>query len=143
MMQKKAVFAAGILLVAAVALLVFMRQGGGDTSHVNRVIGDSDLYTEREIEKMMDIVEKKFRRDFSGCTLTELVYDETSFGNQHSQAWAEQYEADRIVVITSSFEVDGSGGDGSLNPNSTYRNWEWILSQTGGGAWKLRDWGYA
>lgn len=141
-MQKKAVFAAGILLAAAVALLVFMRQGGGDVSNVHRVIGDSELYTQGEIEKAMDIVVKKFHQGFSGCTLTELTYDETSFANQHCQAWAEQYEADRVIVLTSSFEVDASGGDGSLNPDSTYRNWEWVLSRTGSGAWKLRDWGY-
>lgn len=140
-MKKKGILGAVIPVLVIAAVLAFVRTGG-DTSNVRRVIGNSELYTEREIEKSMDIVVKKFRRDFGGCTLTELVYDETSFANQHCQAWAEAYGVDRVIVLTSSFEVDESGGDGSLNPNSTYANWQWILTQTGGGAWTLRDWGY-
>lgn len=141
-MRKKGLLGAAAFVLVVVAVLVFVRTGGGDVSDVRRVIGDSERYTGREIEKTMDIVVKKFCRDFGGCTLTELVYDETSFANQHCQTWAEAYGVDRVIVLTSTFEVDESGGDGSLEPNGTYRNWEWILTQTGSGAWVLRDWGY-
>ena len=44
-------------------------------------------------------------------------------------------------MLTSSFEV-GENGPVTLNPNSTYRNWQWILTRSGG-IWKLRDSGYA
>ena len=44
--------------------------------------------------------------------------------------------------MLSNFTVDGSGGDGSLNPNSTYKNWNWILVRGGSGDWTLKDWGY-
>jgi hypothetical protein len=46
-------------------------------------------------------------------------------------------------VLLSDFNVDSSGGDGSLNPNSTYGGWNWILirdSKTGN--WRVDDWGY-
>lgn len=42
----------------------------------------------------------------------------------------------------SSFDVDSSGGDGSLNPNSTYNDWKWILVRTNGGKWQHVDHGY-
>lgn len=48
-----------------------------------------------------------------------------------------------VIALLSNFDVDSSGGDGSLNPNSTYSNWNWILirdSKTG--IWKVDDWGY-
>ena len=41
-----------------------------------------------------------------------------------------------------SFDVDSSGGDGSLNPNSTYSDWKWILVRTNGGHWQHVDHGY-
>ena len=50
--------------------------------------------------------------------------------------------ADEVIVLLSSFDVDSSGGDGSLNPNSTYDNWSWILVRTSGGKWKHVDHGY-
>ena len=39
----------------------------------------------------------------------------------------QQYGGDEAIVLTSTFDVDGSGGDGSLNPNSTYKDWIWLL----------------
>ena len=50
--------------------------------------------------------------------------------------------ADEVLVFTSTFDVDESGGDGSLNPNDTYRNWKWILVRTNGGEWEHVDHGY-
>lgn len=34
---------------------------------------------------------------------------------------------DEVIVLLSPFYVDSSGGDCSLNPNSTYDDWGWIL----------------
>ena len=41
-----------------------------------------------------------------------------------------------------SFDVDSSGGDGSLNPDSTYDNWMWILVRNKDGEWKHVDHGF-
>ena len=43
------------------------------------------------------------------------------------------------AVVTENFTVDESGGDGSLNPNSTYEDWNWILVRSGG-SWTLKAW---
>ncbi len=56
--------------------------------------------------------------------------------------WAKQYDADEAIVIESSFDVDASGGDGSLNPDSTYDDWKWILIRNNGGDWEHADHGY-
>ena len=58
------------------------------------------------------------------------------------EGWAEQYDAEQAIVLVSSFDVDSSGGDGSLNPNSTYDNWKWILTRNDNEKWTLQTWGY-
>ena len=47
----------------------------GNVSNVNRVVGYSALYGENSINEAFDVIEKKFAKDFEGCTLTELRYD--------------------------------------------------------------------
>ena len=82
-----------------------------------------------------------FEKNFEGCTLTEITY----LGDDKLDDWqefAERNNADDVMVLVSSFNVDASGGDGSLNPNSTYTNWKWILVRTNGGKWEHVDHGY-
>lgn len=111
-------------------------------------IGASKQFSEKEINEAIDCIKDKFK-DFSGCDLTALWYDE-----EHSNSFIEGYisngkgsingiSAENVIVILSNFDVDSSGGDGSLNPNSTYSAWNWILirdSKTS--KWKVDDWGY-
>ena len=80
-----------------------------------------------------------FDREFDGCSLMEIVYDE-SFSSRRGAAWAEQYGADEAIVLYSSFRT-GSDTD-SLNPNSVYEKYQWILTRNTGSGWVLRTWGY-
>ena len=130
-----------LILIALAGTLSRLLPGGGDTSRIQHIVGESSIYSQGEIEEMMDIVEKTFRREFKGCSLTELKYDE-DFSLKQSEDWAQQYQAEEAVVLLSSFEVDSGGGDGSLNPNSTYSRWMWVLTRDKGGDWELRTWGY-
>ena len=66
---------------------------------------------------------------------------EGSSGKEGNESWAEQYDAEEAMVLYSDFDVDSSGGDGSLNPNSTYTDWSWVLVRENGGAWKIATWG--
>ena len=124
-------------MVCAAALL-FLSACGGKVSGVEKSIGPSELYTDREIEEAMDVVLDTFRADFSGCTLTAIEYDEEEtkreiLGGQFGEV---------VMVLTSSFDVDASGGDGSLDPNSTCSGWKWVLVPTSQGGWGLVTWGY-
>lgn len=122
-------------------VLLLTACGGGNIRHVMPAIGPSDLYTGAEIEDAMDIVLDYFKKEFDGCTLTRLEYDETAVWDG-LMGWAAQYHEGQAIVLLSDFDVDSSGGDGSLNPGDTYRNWKWILTRTGSGKWTLRTWGY-
>ena len=115
--------------------------GGGDISEVGRQMGESERYTKAEISRAMDQVEDHFRNEFDGCKLLDLRYDEGKT-RAEAEGWAQQYGADEAIVLYSDFEVDSSGGDGSLNPDSTYRNWKWVLIRNRREAWELKTWGY-
>ena len=132
--------AASILIFLFLAAL-FTGCSRGDVSRVQKTIGDSELFAPREIRSAMEVVIRQFRRTFCGCTLTELCYDE-EYSAAASEEWAAQYDADEAIVLISSFDVDASGGDGSLNPNSTYDDFIWVLTRSRGGGWTLQTWGY-
>ena len=136
-MKKLTAFMSSLLLIALILTGCF----GGDVSGVKRIVGDSEIYGGGEIRMAMEKVITLFDREFDGCTLLELEYSEAISGKSGPE-WAQQYGADEAIVLYSVFDVDASGGDGSLNPNSTYSNWQWILTRNEGKDWVLRTWGY-
>ena len=88
------------------------------------------------------MISRYFEKEFDGCTLLEIGY----VGDQDGKAFIEranQYGVDEVIILVSSFAVGPEGGDGSLNPNDTYRNWKWILGRTNGGQWRHLDHGYS
>lgn len=114
---------------------------GGNVSDVKILKVDSEKYSQEEISSAIDTIKNEFESEWSGCILTEIYYagDEKSASYQD---WADRNKADEVIVLLSSFDVDSSGGDGSLNANSTYDNWMWILVRSDGGQWKHVDHGY-
>ena len=130
----------------------------GDWAVENRRLSDllynaytsahSDKFSREEIRDAMESVVVKFR-DFKGCQLTKLWYDEVKSDNQiegymtGGRGSVNGVSRDNVIVLYSDFAVDSSGGDGSLNPNSTYTDWCWILIRDSGkGEWRVDDWGY-
>lgn len=75
--------------------------------------------------------------------MIEISYEE-ELCKKEKEHWITQYEANNVIILTSSFVVDENGRDGSFNPNETYTNWLWILtrSDSAGGEWILQTWGY-
>lgn len=107
-----------MLLLAALALVLALAGCGGNVDNVEIVEWEpSEIYSDADIEAAFRTVENYFRREFKGCTLTQLYY----VGDDHADEFAriaDQYDSDvEAIVIGSSFDVDSSGGDGSLNPN--------------------------
>lgn len=129
-------------LVMLVISLCLSGCARGDVSKV-RVNGQlSNIYTDWEISKAVDVAVRYFEKEFDGCTLLEIGY----VGDQAGKAFIEranQYGVDEVIILVSSFAVGPEGGDGSLNPNDTYRNWKWILGRTNGGQWRHLDHGYS
>ena len=123
-------------------LLVFSLSAcGGNVSEVNTHNVDSDIYSEEDINAAINTIKKEFKSNWKGCTLTEIYYAGDDSSKEY-QDWADRNNADEVIVLLSSFDVDSSGGDGSLNPNSTYSDWNWILVRTNGGKWQHVDHGY-
>lgn len=133
-----------IIIFLAVLMLLPALAGCGGGNVDNVYIEDwepSELYSDADIKAAFNTVKRYFGREFDGCTLTELYYPGDSYADKFAAA-AEQFDADEAIIIISSFDVDSSGGDGSLNPDSTYDKWQWILVRSSGGSWRHVDHGY-
>ena len=114
---------------------------GGNVRNTKTHEVDSKTYSQADINAAINVIKNEFDRKWRGCTLTEISYS----GDVNSsiyQDWADRNDADEVIVLLSSFDVDSSGGDGSLNPDSTYANWMWILVRTADGNWRHVDHGY-
>ena len=128
-----------ILLLCLACILLLTACGGGDVSEVGRRIGVCERFSEREVAAAMDEVERFFRKEYDGCKLLRLEYDEEKTLKE-AYAWSEDLGAEAIV-LESDFYVDDSGRTVTLEPDETYRNYEWILTRNAFG-WKLQTWGY-
>ena len=130
-----------IALVLALVCVSGLVACGGNIKNVIITDYSSEIYSDAEIESAINVAIDYFEKEFEGCTLTEITY----LGDDKLADWqefADRNNATDVIVLVSSFDVDASGGDGSLNPNSTYTNWKWILVRTNGGKWKHVDHGY-
>ena len=128
-----------ILLLCLTCILLLTACGGGDVSEVGRRIGVCERFSDREVAAAMDEVERFFRKEYDGCKLLRLEYDEEKTLKE-AYAWSEDFGAEAIV-LESDFYVDDSGRTVTLEPDETYRNYEWILTRNAFG-WKLQTWGY-
>lgn len=130
-----------IIFLVSVVMIINLSACGGNVKNVKVIDVESEIYTSDDINSAIKTIVKEFDKDWKGCTLKEIYYagDETS---KNYQDWADRNNADEVIVLLSSFDVDSSGGNGSLNPNSTYDGWNWILVRNRGGQWKHVDHGY-
>ena len=140
-----------LLFTFALCLPIAACKGIGTTNNVEVDYGSSVFYSDAEIKSAFEAVLTKFR-DFEGCDLRNLWYDEersdriiqldisSGGGNTIKNSGA---EPENIIILFSDFYVDATGGDGSFNPDSTYTDWSWILIRdSGNGKWKIAEWGY-
>lgn len=131
-----------LAMILTITILLNLSACGGNVRNVQILDWKpSELYSDRDIEAAIKVIKNEFDLSWRGCTLKEITYagDEKTLGYQE---WAERHDAEEVIVLISSFDVDSSGGDGSLNPNSTYTRWSWILVRDKNGQWKHVDHGY-
>ncbi|MBQ6947071.1 MAG: hypothetical protein IJN42_03400 [Clostridia bacterium] len=131
-----------MILFAMVLCLTLAGCQRGDVSEVQMDVGTSEIYTAEEIEDAMAVVRRFFAREYDGCTLKKLWYEE-EHSREQAKNWAKQYGAKEGIVLLSEYTTGPKGGDGSLNPNDTYGGWNWVLVRNGKNKpWKLKTWGY-
>lgn len=124
-------------MVMFILLLTLSACGGKLSEGMQVEITEGDTYYSNEdIQAAVDTVEKEFKKDFPGCTMTALRYTALS-GKDSNTEWATQYNAEEAMVLYSDFTVDDSGRSESLNPDSTYTDWQWVLVRNAGEKWKI------
>jgi hypothetical protein len=121
-------------------------QGKINNASIN--VGESDKFSVKEINEALDCVKTKFK-DFKGCNLTKLWYDESKSNKsievylKYGKGSTNGAKAENVIVLFSNFDVGSSGVKQGFNPNSTYSNWNWILIRgTEKDKWRIDDWGY-
>ena len=135
------VICAAVLTVFCASMLILsLTFSPGDIKEVRVNIEPSTIYSEADIDDAVYAALCYFKREFGGCSLLELSYDE-ALSEKAAAEWAEQYDADEAIVLTSSFKVTGKS-DGSLAEGETYRNWQWILVRNNGKDWRVKTCGY-
>lgn len=130
-----------VSLIICIIMICSLSACGGEVKNATVKEVESDIYTTDDIDSAIGVIKKEFSKDWSGCTLKEIYYAGDEVIKDYRD-WANRNNADEVIVLLSSFAVDSSGGDGSLNPNSTYDGWNWILVRNAGGQWKHVDHGY-
>ena len=137
-MKKRTFFVIGLAVLLVIAV-VLLGNRGGNVRSVQRIVGESTIYTDAEIEDAMDVVEQKFKKDFYDCKLLRLEYNEGKTLTERFYR-AEQYGVERVIVLESDYYV-GNHAEACFTPDYTYQNWKWILTDEGDG-WLLRTSGY-
>ncbi len=133
-------------LLLCIVIILTLCACGGNVKNVHVDTVESKIYSEQEINDAIQIIIREFDRNWNGCTLISISYAGDKETRSESERYSDTYDiygADELIVLTSSFEVDETGGDGSLDTNSTYNGWSWILVRSNGGTWKHVSHGYA
>lgn len=104
-------------------------------------------FSKEEIAEAIKAVEDNF--NFPASTLTKVWYDEEKAETmrksylENGRGSVNGVKAENVIVLLSNFEVDDSGDNPVLNPDSTYENYQWILIRDSKESdWKIDDWGY-
>lgn len=142
--MKRVIFLFGFFLLS---FLFAACKKSGEREDIIIEIGDSTNFTENEISEAIDIVIDNF--SFPAATLTRVWYDEeksitlTESYLQHGLGSVNGTGRENVIVLLSDFDIDSSGDNPVLNPNTTYTGYQWILiRESKTSEWIIDDWGY-
>ncbi len=128
-------------MILTLVLCAILLAGCGNIRSAQRHIINTGDFSNSEVRHAMSLVSRYFAWHFEGCTLLELRYDAAETEAQET-VWAKELGGE-VIVLHTSFKTDHNGGDGSLNPNSIYEDYQWVLVKNSFGLWDLESWGYA
>lgn len=142
-MNKKRLFIViiSILIIVIVFTLMILNNYQFNIKNAQIVIGNSEIYSKKEIKDAIDIVLVKFKK--FPATLNKIYYDEEK-SKKESNEWAKRYNAKEAIILYSDFKTysgERAISDG-FNPSAEYSNWSWILVRNNKEEWHLKSWGY-
>lgn len=145
--MKKMVTVMMVLFLCAIFAACSLEKG--DTSNANITFGDSEKFSDEELQAAADAILDKFSADFKCCTLTDLWYDEEDSDNAVSMYMTggrgaiNGVDSANVVVFYSDFDVDENGAEEGFYPNSSESGWSWIVIRDSADSdWVVDDWGY-
>ncbi|MGL4741158.1 MAG: hypothetical protein ACRC41_10175 [Sarcina sp.] len=118
-----------------------------DSSNIETSNSTSQLFSQKEIQNAINCVIDNF--DFPYSKLTKVWYDE-----EKSKLLVDDYlkskgddtkniKIEDMIILLANFDVDPHDEPTSLEPNSTYKDYLWILIKNKGtNTWKIIDSGY-
>ena len=125
------------------ALLLSLTSCGGMTLFSNVSSANSEIYTDEEIAAAMDEVKKEFQRTRKGCVLLSVSYrGDAVLESYNYKKYAEQNQADDVIVIHTDFYVPAFADVHGLETNYKYENWSCVLLRYDGGDWEYFTGGY-
>ena len=118
----------------------------GSIDHVQIIETKSDLYSQEEIQEVIELVLERFENGntWGGCTLLTVSYggDKQSLKEKESALEYFQQDAfDEYLVLVISFKT-GSRVPPGLAENSVYKDFEQLYARNDGTKWEFVDGGY-
>lgn len=134
-MKRNEFRSCGLLL--AILLIILSLCACGKTSSAEVKVGASELYSEAEIMKAVDVVMDTFQRGYDDCTLLTVEYSE-----EYTLREQKDRSTETIVLLTDFYVGLNAMAVGPMYPGRTCSNYQWILTRNGMGGWTLQDRGY-
>lgn len=104
------------------------------------IIGESEIFTEKEISDAIDVVIKQYQS--SGCTLEKVYYDEEFSKKFQKTIYITEGTSDENVIdILADFYPNEDNP--VLSPNTLYEKYSWILIRNNENSnWEIFSQGY-
>ncbi len=130
-----------VVLCIILSLTLSLVGCSNNTSNVSIDYGTSELYTNEDIDKAIEMVKKEFS-SFDGCELYSLSYagDEVSTEELERINAKSDNEYTAYIVLNSRFQSPKQNS-GGWEPDTEY-TWRWYVAKDNRGNWELTGYGY-
>lgn len=133
----------GLVFFAAVIMIFGLAACGDSTKDVVIDYGESDIYTESDMDAAIEQIEKEFAT-WEGCELHSISYTSDECNSEENIEWMNNIgdtEFTQCIEFISDFHSPKAGG-GAWEADFEYTAWQWWLARTDNGEWNLLTWGY-
>lgn len=103
-------------------------------------ISESTIYSEKEINEAVKLVEKLFYQYSNDCTLKKIIYNEnysqamvTANFDEYDPAW------EGIIYLTTVYDLESVASNGDLVPAMENNSADWILFRSDDEWWYSGD----
>lgn len=132
-----------VLLLALGVCLVF-----GRADHAVVACGPSEKFSDAELHAAVRCAKSSFIREFSGCELLKVCYDEDEAQRvidgylHHGPGKGTETGEENLLVLFLDFKT-GERASPALNQNVVYYQYgATLLRDRADGPWKVVEWGY-